>query len=660
MINLYIRLGLLLILSVSSGWAQSLADTYRLMGNFEVDSPACGNELAAVRTSNGCNNFSSSGQFVEQMVSCNTQRKVYNLFSDNSLLYDNSNGLIGKTYTIQFLVSNSAWPINRAPVLDFSQGNSTSGIHYKRLGGGDQACLSLDDANFSNCIPLNLNEYYLISITRNDVTGLVELYVNDQLVASKQDPSGLYCAKAGASIRLYGNSSKSTCESASAYFAFLSFANTYRTGTELADRYLQACSFIHDNPNADFSIDPGNSCKDGKATIQYTGTLPMDSPYALEWDFDGAQVLNGTGRGPIDIQWSTAGTKNVKLSIVNKACSQTLDNIKSPIVSLPSIEIDQNITGCSPIQNVLIRVKDGAPPYQYALNSGAYRSDPSFSLPQGIHSFYIKDTNGCIRDTSVTVTGRNIKVESLPDTTICEGQTITLLTTSDGSSFVWSPNSNIDHIGIQSPTVTPQASTSYIVHAKSVDSVTGDDCEATDTVRVTVLPRPQLKVTPGQIIEPNNPFQLSATVSNATGVTFAWTPPNGLDDPTSPTPTATLDQDQKYRVVAANVNGCSEDATVYLQINKRMNLKFPEAFSPNGDGINDHLLPIYDPTITLKHMRIYGRWGAPIFESNTPLSGWNGLVAQSPAESGTYQWVLEGELPSGESVRQTGTLLLLR
>lgn len=65
----------------------------------------------------------------------------------------------------------------------------------------------------------------------------------------------------------------------------------------------------------------------------------------------------------------------------------------------------------------------------------------------------------------------------------------------------------------------------------------------------------------------------------------------------------------------------------------------PSCFSPNGDGINDTFRPIAS-VVELKSydLRIYDRWGLPIFESQDPGAGWDGTLGGSLVPLGVYAY----------------------
>ena len=69
----------------------------------------------------------------------------------------------------------------------------------------------------------------------------------------------------------------------------------------------------------------------------------------------------------------------------------------------------------------------------------------------------------------------------------------------------------------------------------------------------------------------------------------------------------------------------------------------PNAFSPNGDGINDHF-EIYFPEdliINSYEMKIYDRWGNKVFESRETTDSWDGTFETKTLSSGVYIYTLK-------------------
>lgn len=64
----------------------------------------------------------------------------------------------------------------------------------------------------------------------------------------------------------------------------------------------------------------------------------------------------------------------------------------------------------------------------------------------------------------------------------------------------------------------------------------------------------------------------------------------------------------------------------------------PNAFTPNGDGINDSFGPVYQCYFADYQLRVYNRWGQEVFTSTDPAEGWDGTVSGSDAPSEVYIW----------------------
>lgn len=89
----------------------------------------------------------------------------------------------------------------------------------------------------------------------------------------------------------------------------------------------------------------------------------------------------------------------------------------------------------------------------------------------------------------------------------------------------------------------------------------------------------------------------------------------------------------------------------------------PDAFSPNHDGINDELA-VFLREPDRFDLKIYNRWGNPIFVSTSAGHRWDGTDAGAPCPAGTYTWVLTYQnTDATHTERQyvrTGRVLLIR
>jgi len=101
-----------------------------------------------------------------------------------------------------------------------------------------------------------------------------------------------------------------------------------------------------------------------------------------------------------------------------------------------------------------------------------------------------------------------------------------------------------------------------------------------------------------------------------------------------------------------------------------VDLFVPDAFSPDGNGINDLFLPIFqvDFTITNYEFLIYNRWGSVIFNTKDQTEGWDGTVEGKSSKPlvGVYSWIIivkgySDNNFSGDGIKQkfTGMVTLI-
>ena len=87
----------------------------------------------------------------------------------------------------------------------------------------------------------------------------------------------------------------------------------------------------------------------------------------------------------------------------------------------------------------------------------------------------------------------------------------------------------------------------------------------------------------------------------------------------------------------------------------------PNAFTPNGDGLNDVYYPKLLNGAKVLEFHIYDRWGALVHNSTQP---WDGTFNAKPQPVGTYIYYViinsESENCSSKTEKQEGAVTLLR
>ena len=87
---------------------------------------------------------------------------------------------------------------------------------------------------------------------------------------------------------------------------------------------------------------------------------------------------------------------------------------------------------------------------------------------------------------------------------------------------------------------------------------------------------------------------------------------------------------------------------------------FPNAFTPNGDFVNDVLKVPFQNKNNLVRLRIFDRYGKLVFQTEKYGEGWDGTVKGEPQSGGVYTYFLEMEGLSGKKINQKGTVVLIR
>ena len=100
-----------------------------------------------------------------------------------------------------------------------------------------------------------------------------------------------------------------------------------------------------------------------------------------------------------------------------------------------------------------------------------------------------------------------------------------------------------------------------------------------------------------------------------------------------------------YRVVCT-VSGvecpceaCNHDSTEVTVNISASDLRVPNVFTPNGDGLNDEFRVQYRSIVEF-HCWVYNRWGKLVYEWTDPAKGWDGTINGRPAAEGAYFYVI--------------------
>jgi len=249
---------------------------------------------------------------------------------------------------------------------------------------------------------------------------------------------------------------------------------------------------------------------------------------------------------------------------------------------------------------------------------------------------------------NVNVIPPPIPVVDNPAPQICEGTSVQL-NASGGTSYSWSPTIGLSDPNVANPIASPTVTTLYTVQVKS------GTCYREAQVNVIVNKVPAADAGPDKKILSGYDVKLNGSVSGD-GVRYFWTPNTDIDDKNSLTPRVSPKEDTDYILHAESTMGCVTALdTVFVKVYN--GLTVPNAFSPNGDNINDAWNITAIDALDAPVVKVMNRYGTLIFESTGYEKPWDGKYRNEDVPVGVYYYIID--LKNGMKP-VTGSLTLIR
>ncbi|RYE23081.1 MAG: T9SS type B sorting domain-containing protein [Sphingobacteriales bacterium] len=392
----------------------------------------------------------------------------------------------------------------------------------------------------------------------------------------------------------------------------------------------------------------------GSATVTATGgTVPYT--YA---------ITNGTPQSSNSFTNLAAGTYNVAVKDAVGCTFSVTFNVTPVTSNLTATATVTDALCGAPAGAVTIAATSGSAPYTYSLDNGAFQAAASFSnVGVGPHRVVVKDNAGCTFTLNFDVKrfgdAPNLIITNPP--VICIGATTNLraATITTGSDTGLTYTYWLDTTAT-TPVVNPGAAT---VGKYFIKATNGTGCTSIKAVTV-----PAYVGTPG-LITSTDPLTAClgspVTLSASAGRAYQWY----LNDTIIPGARAAT-----YSAAIAGVYSVTiADTLCPVFAANKMTVQFrdcsalpgveafvPTGFTPNKNGKNDVLRPLFNGTVTLKYFKVFNRWGQQVFQTNKVNEGWNGTIKGSPQPSETYTWILEYIDNNGDIIKKSGRTLLIR
>jgi len=432
-------------------------------------------------------------------------------------------------------------------------------------------------------------------------------------------------------------------------------------------------------------VDNGN-CTD-TATVMFTvNALPIaidQSPVFCE-DVQGLGTIAGidltTYNNAIDgglgatISWFTdlaltvvvatptnetvSNTQTYYALVDNGNCTDTA-TVMFTVNALP-IAIDQSPVFCEDVQGLGTIAGIDLTTYNNAIDGGlgatiSWFTDlaltvvvatPTNETVSNTQTYYALVDNGNCTDTATVVF--TVNALPIPDFTVIDGCEDSLIIFNDtsipvGQTLLW--NFEDGEITNQSPVATHIYISSGVKNVKLLvtDNITGCIDSIIKTVNIFQKPTVKFSMDPfeGVISDPLVNFYNNSTNVNTS---FLWDF-GGLDTSTLENTTYIFPEDTGTYLIALKItdnNGCSNIATQHLIFKSDFSIFIPNAFTPNGDGVNDVFMPL---GVDMKQddylFSIYNRWGELMFSTTVIGEGWDGTYKGKRVDQGLYVWKIK-------------------
>ncbi|HNF70784.1 MAG TPA: gliding motility-associated C-terminal domain-containing protein [Chitinophagaceae bacterium] len=259
--------------------------------------------------------------------------------------------------------------------------------------------------------------------------------------------------------------------------------------------------------------------------------------------------------------------------------------------------------------------------------------------------------------------GSSFSLHTPSDTMLCPGEILTL-NIPKHAYFDYNPKTGVTpNADTSELTFNPTISTTYTLTGMSEGA-----CPGYDTLVFTILrfpdPVAEFAITPKDVPLSNPVLNLYNLSAGAT--TYEWYQgATFISNNVNEKQTLTAAGDYCYTLFAYNEAGCMDSVTHCGTVYDKELVFFPNAFSPNGDQLNDEFGPVFYNVDFSKmndfQFMIYNRWGELVFESDQPAFRWNGLRQdRSKMDAGVYFYYCKFTMPHGDKYERKGDVTLLK
>lgn len=190
------------------------------------------------------------------------------------------------------------------------------------------------------------------------------------------------------------------------------------------------------------------------------------------------------------------------------------------------------------------------------------------------------------------------------------------------------------------PTFDNLTSSDYTITLRDANG-----CEFTEMASIEMSESLEVELLDRELLCGSDNVDITASLKSGNPAEVIWSWENGGIDST-----LTVTEPGAYQVQVSNACETIDlTATVTLENNKRESyIYIPNAFSPNGDNINEHFYGqmAADAELMEYEMQVFDRWGNKVFEAFDINNQWDGNFETRKLKPGVYIWSVKAKVES--------------
>ena len=254
------------------------------------------------------------------------------------------------------------------------------------------------------------------------------------------------------------------------------------------------------------------------------------------------------------------------------------------------------------------------------------------------------------------------KFRSRDNLTLCAGDT-TVINIPEGTKIEVIPN--IDYtidtaLGVLF--LFPDKTTTYTINTASTDPDDSLFVKETFHITINVNQPPIAKFDISPIIAFKTNPKFNFINKSVEAISYEWYYDGQLIS-TDKDISKTFPEEGEYclTLVVTNICNRKDSSTQCCWVYAKGKLIIPNAFTPNGDGINDGFKPLLSTSYTTYSIVIMNRWGQEVFNADSPNKIWDGSFNGVEEEMGVYYYLIKIKYGDGEAEEMyKGDITLIR